>query len=134
MSVAVKCRLPPGPDLANLVMRLRLNKAKVECGIDKPMRQIDLCSSIVWERIRSGQTFERALHLLVASDSTDIVCNIVFHPQSTSVVHRRLSNCPVKLSEMVSVRSNGHVKSQDNHAVVAKINEMEDRLRAFLIQ
>lgn len=135
MSVAVKCRLPVGPELANLVMRLRLHKAKIKCGgMHEQMRQIDLCPSVVWERIRSGQTFEKVLHFRVPSDSTDIACNIVFRRQSTSVVHRRLSNCPVKLSEMVSVRSTGHVKSQDNHAVVTKINKMEDRLRAFLIE
>ncbi|CAN8096761.1 unnamed protein product [Discula destructiva] len=133
LCVAVKCRLPAGPDLANLIMRLRLDKARVECGVDKQVRQLDLCPSIAWDRIRSGLTFERTLHLRVASDSTDIVCSIVFRRQPTEFVHHRLSNCPVRLSEMLPVQPNCDVKSRENHAIVAKINKMEDQLRAFLI-
>lgn len=133
IAVTVKCRLPPGPDLANLIMRLRMNKARVEFGGHQEARQLDLCPSFVWDRISAGCSFERVLYLRVASHDTDITCSIKVNGRSTASVYRGLSNCPVKLCDLIAAYPTCRVISQAKHAVVEKIDQMEDQLCTLLI-
>lgn len=133
VGLIVKCRLPPGPELANLIMVLRMNKAKFEFQESEEVRQIELCPAFAWDRIRSGLSFERSFCLRVASDTTDITCNLKINKGPTACEVQRISNCPIKLFDLVAAYPNCRVTSRESHLVIKKIDEMEDQLRALRI-
>lgn len=132
IALTVKCRLQPGPELANLIMRLRINKAKIQFRGDREVRQIELCPAVVWDRIRTGRSFERTTCLRVASDRTDVTCSLRLNESWTAVEDRRLSNCPIKVCDLVAAHPTCRVISRESHVVSEKINEMEDQLRALV--
>lgn len=133
VTLIVKCRLQSGPELANLIMRLRMSKANIEFQGYAEARQIELCPAFVWDRIRTGHSFERALCLRVASDSTDITCSLRIEKGLSTFEDRRLSNCPTTLRDLVTAHPTSRLPSRESQAVIKKIDELENRLHALNI-
>ncbi|KUI65132.1 hypothetical protein VM1G_00665 [Cytospora mali] len=129
--VAVKCRIPPGPDLANLALRMRASDTKVVYSGQEETKVSVLCSSVVWDRIRDGQPFQRLLHIRVAS--TRSLINVV-------IGSRTVSNCPRLLEDFVAesqrrVMSAGGKDDNhdtDMHGIVERLEQMGSKLRQLL--
>ncbi|KAJ0123527.1 hypothetical protein J7T55_011992 [Diaporthe amygdali] len=62
VEILIRCRLPPGPELADLVRRLHSKNVQVGYYGDGPSRQAEFCTATIWDRIRRGHPFERRLH------------------------------------------------------------------------
>lgn len=128
IAIVVKCRLPPGLELANLIMRLRIDKAKFEFGGHEQRRYFKVCPSSVWARIRAGRSFERVVYVRVASDDIEVRCSM-----KLGGLYRRLSNCPVRLCDLIAAHPTCRIISRRKNVVVDKIEEMENCLHSFLI-
>lgn len=96
----VKCRLPPGPVLANAMMRMRMMNARVWYG-ENTEDQLELCASVTWDRIRAGQSFQKLL--LVRVESRRALINVMV---SSSAVSKscRASNCPFVLEDLAAIQ------------------------------
>lgn len=128
VEIRIRCRLPPGPDLANLVKRLRSKDAQVAYHGEEPTRQAELCTATIWDRIRRGHPFERRLHVRALSEDTLVSVEVDSLIPGSS--RRKISNCPCILRDLVHARLTPRVTEMES--VVDSIGEMENELKHFL--
>lgn len=96
----MQCRLPPGPRLMDLILRLRAQRSKLSCRGDGPATVTELCPDTVWDRVRTGQPFLRPICIRAASPNTVISVKMNgMHPGTLG--QRLVSNCPRTLQELM---------------------------------
>ncbi|KAI7785350.1 hypothetical protein LA080_007183 [Diaporthe eres] len=128
VEIRVRCRLPPGPDLANLIKRLRSMDAQIAYHGDEPSTQAELCTATIWDRIRRGHPFERRLHIRAQSEET--VVNVEVDSLLPGSSRSKISNCPCTLGDLVHAGLQSRVTEMES--VIDSIGKMENQLRQLL--
>lgn len=131
--VALKCRLPPGPELANLALRLRTTNARIWFGNNSGDRT-ELCDAATWRRIRAGEPFRKSL--LVKVDSAITPINVQISTSDASTTYRA-SNCPLVVADQIKtvrkiICASGTECRNAEHNMLDTLDEMERQLRQIL--
>ena len=110
--VRLLCRLPPGPPLMDLLVRLDERKAQVYfSGHEARYDRIILCTEAAMSRCREGRPFERTLEVEVLSPESAVDIRI----DQLSAEPQSISNCPYKLHKLVRDQKLDCVFGSDDH-------------------
>lgn len=135
VGVLLKCRLPPGPHLADLAARLRREQIRVLYHGEEDPQEADLCPSVAWEDIRDGHPFRRLLYVRALSGGTVITVKV--NSTSAPLKYQNASHCPFVLRDLEAAQRACRTGRQDTDpgttvTVVERINQMEGQLRKLL--
>ena len=119
----LRCRLPSGPPLMDLVSRLRERKARVFYRGDEETYTVEtLVTSAALARCRDGEDFTITLNVSVTSMSSTLDVKI----DGVVVGEEPISNCPYELRSLVRDQGLNCVFGRKDHRVVGKTEESEE--------
>jgi hypothetical protein len=91
------CRVPPGPALFDLLVRLRHSKARLTYRGDGPRITIPLCDSALLDHCKGGEPFSLQVKIQVCSVYSAIEIKI----QGLQGGPQSISHCPYRLEELI---------------------------------
>jgi hypothetical protein len=110
LPVCVRCRLPSGQALVDLLMRARLKNAQIHYG-----RQMSvLCPEKNWRDAARGKPFMRRIYIPISSPSDVVDIKISGLVSETMSV----SNCPYKLEALMNESSSQNAGIVDHRSLV----------------
>ena len=112
--VQLRCRLPPGPPLMDLLMRLDRGGTQVYFrGNQAKYSSATLCTQAVLKRCREGGPFRKTIDIEVVSPES--VIDIKIRPPSTQP--ESISNCPYILHKLITHQGLDRVFGWKDHTL-----------------
>ncbi len=96
IQIVVKCRLPPGPALADFMMKFRSRSSRFHSSAgSSSFSPSFICPQNVWEEIKRGGEFSRRLQVEIwpSESLVDVQADSLY-----GAIQRSISNCPCDLS------------------------------------
>lgn len=110
LPVCIRCRLPSGQTLVDLLMRARLRNAQIHCGRQTSI----LCPEENWRDAARGKPFMRRIYIPVSSPSDIIDIKISGLVSDTTSV----SNCPYELEALMNESPSQEAGIVDHRSLV----------------
>lgn len=126
-AILIRCRLPSGPKLADLIATLRSRATGVYYyGDESVPNKAELCRSSSWNEVKTGKRFRRLLYVRVSSLSTPVGVAI----DGASGGLTSISNCPCTLGTLVNAVPH-HVTEPDGFT--DQFEHLSSQLRHFIL-
>lgn len=110
----VSCRIPPGPGLMDLLVKLRKSRALIQFrGEELQYKESLLSTDAILERCKHGSAFELVLKVCVQSMTTAIDIRI----KGICKQSQAISNCPYELAELIRDQEFGNPFSRYNNNI-----------------
>ena len=122
----IKCRLPAGRHLTDLMMKARMKKIKVYYGGDGPVKTSYLCTAEAWNGVREGKHFVRRVNVRLLSPDSLVHFKL---DGITEVGRVDISNSPCQVRKLIK-----HVSPQNDMEPQRPASERIELLQKHLHQ
>lgn len=94
----IHCRVPPGPGLMDLLVKLRRQHASfLYCGSEMQYKETELCGDDTYNQCKDGNPYSKEIQAEIWSTNSSI--NIKVKGMSSKAYN--ISNCPYKIGRLV---------------------------------
>lgn len=130
IAISIRCRLGPGPYLADLILRMQRGRVLLGYHGDSTPMSVELCTGPILSDIRAGRPFHKLVYIR-AQSSGSVVSLYIYGGTGMQTSFQNISNCPCSLD----VLAEAHIsdRQKQSHLITGQVLiEEVDRLRIEL--